>query len=438
VTIMQNLVIVGLQWGDEGKGKLVDYLSELFDIVARFQGGSNAGHTVIIGDTVHKFRIIPTGAIRGKKVVVGNGVVLDPEILLNEMEQLRKAGIGIDMLLSDRAHLITPYHIEIDGLQESAKGQHKVGTTKRGIGPTYADKISRIGVRVCDFTENSSLEKWNQLEEIARTRIERVHESDVKTPKTTSFSDYSKLLKSLAPYVGDSGEFLSQQMDAGKSVLFEGAQGSLLDIDHGTYPFVTSSNCVSAAAATGTGVSPQRISDVLGICKAYLTRVGAGPFPTELFDETGSLIQQRGGEFGTVTGRPRRCGWLDLVALRYAIRLNGAQYLAVTKLDVLSGIKKIKVCTAYNLDDHEVTTLPASSEAYSRAIPVYEEIEGWDAPTENDWNEIVSQGFEALPTELLNYLNMIENFTGATVAIASVGPDRAETLINTSFAPWDH
>lgn len=436
MTIMQNLVIVGLQWGDEGKGKLVDYLSELFDIVARFQGGSNAGHTVIIGDTVHKFRIIPTGAIRGKKVVVGNGVVLDPEILLNEMEQLRKAGIGIDMLLSDRAHLITPYHIEIDGLQESAKGQHKVGTTKRGIGPTYADKISRIGIRVCDFTDNSGLEKWNQLEEIARTRIERVHESDVKIP-ASSFSDYSKLLGSLAPYVGDCGEFLSQQMDAGKSVLFEGAQGSLLDIDHGTYPFVTSSNCVSAAAATGTGVSPQRISDVLGICKAYLTRVGAGPFPTELFDETGSLIQQKGGEFGTVTGRPRRCGWLDLVALRYAVRLNGAQHLAVTKLDVLSGIKKLKVCIAYNIDDKEVTTLPASSEVYSRAIPVFEEIDGWDAPSENNWGEVVSQGYEALPAELLNYLSMIENFTGTTVAIASVGPDRSETLINTSFAPWD-
>ncbi|MHA1577490.1 MAG: adenylosuccinate synthase [Candidatus Thorarchaeota archaeon] len=434
---MKSLVIVGLQWGDEGKGKLVDYLSEVFDVVARFQGGSNAGHTVIIGDTVHKFRIMPTGAIRGKKVVIGNGVVLDPEILLSEMEHLREAGIGIDLLLSDRAHLITPYHIEIDGLQESAKGKLKVGTTKRGIGPTYADKISRIGVRVCDFINNSGLELWNQLEDISRSRIEGVYKAEVRTSKTSSFSDYSKLLKKLSPFVGDCGEFLSQQLDLGKSVLFEGAQGSLLDIDHGTYPYVTSSNCVSAAAATGTGVSPQRINDVLGICKAYLTRVGTGPFPTELFNETGSIIRQRGGEFGTVTGRPRRCGWLDLVALRYAVRLNGAQHLAVTKLDVLSGIKTIKVCIGYKIDGEEVATLPASSDTYSKVEPVYEEIKGWNAPPENNWNEVVSQGFEALPVELLNYLKIIENYTSAKVAIASVGPDRTETLINTSFAPWD-
>ena len=420
----QSLVVVGLQWGDEGKGKIVDVLSESFDIVVRFQGGSNAGHTVIVGDTTHKFRIMPTGAVRGKSVVIGNGVVVDPNILLQEIESLKNTGVNVDLLISDRAHLITPYQIQIDGLSEAAKGDKKVGTTKRGIGPTYSDKISRIGVRFCDFLKSGD-EQWGLLESISVSRIEKVHESKVEdpSPKQSFYSTVEKLI----PYVGDSGEYLDTAMNSGKRVLFEGAQGTLLDIDHGTYPFVTSSNCVSAAASTGTGVSFSRLDSVLGICKAYLTRVGAGPFPTELDDETGQKIRERGKEYGTVTGRPRRCGWLDLVALSYAIRINGSQYLAITKTDVLTGIDRLKVCVAYEIDGAETRTLPASAKELSKVIPIYEELEGWseDIPTPSSLTS-----FDALPGPMKKYLEFIEKYTGSEVALVSVGPDRADTINN--------
>ncbi|MHA1638242.1 MAG: adenylosuccinate synthase [Candidatus Thorarchaeota archaeon] len=433
---MQNLVVVGLQWGDEGKGKLVDFLSDKFDIVARFQGGSNAGHTVIIGDVVHKFRIIPTGAIRGKKVVIGNGVVVDPTVLLKEIDALQTAGIDVDLLLSDRAHLITPYQIELDGLQETAKGKQKIGTTKRGIGPTYSDKVTRVGVRVVDFFDEHATIPWKRLEDYSRAKIEKIYSSSATDLKLSAYNEYIKLMQRLQSSVGDCGEYLSQEMESGKKVLFEGAQGSLLDIDHGTYPYVTSSNCVSAAASTGTGVSPQRITDVLGICKAYLTRVGTGPFPTELFDKTGELIQQKGGEVGTVTGRARRCGWLDLVALKYTVRLNGTQYLAVTKIDVLSCLETLKVCVGYEISGTEYDSVPASALAYEKAEPIYKEFDSWDDPPNGDWTEIISEGYDSLPVELKDYLREIETFTGTKVAIASVGPDRSETIINSRVAPW--
>ncbi|MDF1539349.1 MAG: adenylosuccinate synthase [Candidatus Thorarchaeota archaeon] len=420
---MQNLVVVGLQWGDEGKGKLVDYLSESFDIVARFQGGSNAGHTVKVGDNIYKFRIMPTGAIRGKKSVIGNGVVLDPSVLLDEITNLKAAGVKPDLLISDRAHLITPLQIEIDVLQESEKGDRKVGTTKRGIGPTYSDKASRISVRSCDLMDPSDSPQLDQLEKILSTRIERLYEYELDNSTQETFASFRSKALLLKKYIGDVGEYLHSEIENGKTILFEGAQGSLLDIDHGTYPFVTSSSCVSAAASSGTGVSPFQIGDVLGICKAYITRVGTGPFPTELSDDVGERIRKQGKEFGTVTGRPRRCGWLDLVALRYAVRINGAKFLAVTKNDVLNGINPLKVCVAYNFHGEEITTIPASATAYGEVIPIYEELIGW-----SDFQIGPEDVYDDLPGSLREYISYIENFAKSRVGILSVGPDRTDTI----------
>ncbi|MHA1136469.1 MAG: adenylosuccinate synthase [Candidatus Thorarchaeota archaeon] len=422
---MSNLVVVGLQWGDEGKGKIVDVLSENFDIVARFQGGSNAGHTVIIGDDVFKFRLMPTGAVRGKKVVIGNGVVIDPFVLVQEIEQLQSAGLSFDLLVSDRTHFITPYHILIDGLQEKGKGDQKIGTTKRGIGPTYADKISRIGVRASELIEGIGTTQWRILEETSTSRVQQLHRAEIDENTKKALDDYSRALEQIIPLVGDASDFLNNAIDSGQRILFEGAQGALLDIDHGTYPFVTSSNCISAAASTGTGVAPTKLGSIIGITKAYLTRVGAGPFPTELDNENGEYLRTRGGEFGTVTGRPRRCGWLDLVALKYAVRMNGAEYLAVTKTDVLTGLDFVKVCVGYDLDGIEVKTLPANSEAYSRATPIYDELDGWSylPVLSNDPNPYTS-----LPDTMLKYIEKIELWTGSKVAIISMGPDRADTI----------
>jgi len=422
---MSNFVVVGLQWGDEGKGKIVDVLSENFDIVARFQGGSNAGHTVIIGDDVFKFRLMPTGAVRGKKVVIGNGVVVDPFVLLQELKQLRSAGLSFDLLVSDRSHFITPFHILLDGLQEKGKGDQKIGTTKRGIGPTYADKISRIGIRASELIEGFSTTQWKILEETSMSRVQNLHGAELDESTKKSLDDYSQALEQIIPLIGDTSDFLNNAIDSGQRILFEGAQGALLDIDHGTYPFVTSSNCISAAASTGTGVAPTKLGLILGITKAYMTRVGAGPFPTELDDETGEFLRTRGGEFGTVTGRPRRCGWLDLVALKYAVRMNGAEYLAVTKTDVLTGLDSIKICVGYDLDGAEVLTLPANSEAYSRATPIYDELEGWSELPKISNN---SNPYASLPDTMLKYLEKIESWTESKVAIVSMGPDRADTI----------
>ena len=423
---MQNLVVVGLQWGDEGKGKIVDVLSEDFDIVVRFQGGSNAGHTVKTDKKVFKFRLMPAGAVRGKKIVIGNGVVVDPFVLAEEIDQLKKSGLRIDLLLSNRAHLTTPYQILIDGLQELSRGSSKVGTTKRGIGPTYADKISRNGIRGADIATFENSDEWHMLKEISESKIHQLYHSVIDSTTREQLDTFSQALQKILPYVGDSSDFLSDAIDSGKRVLFEGAQGTLLDIDHGTYPFVTSSNCVSAAASTGTGVPPTKLGSILGIAKAYMTRVGSGPFPTELEDETGQKIQERGAEFGTVTGRPRRCGWLDLVALRYSVKLNGVHYLAITKADVLTGIDPLRVCVAYEIDGTEVKTIPASSSVFARAVPIYEEMEGWsELPRITKSPDM----FKQLPDAMHLYFKKIEASTKSKVAIVSLGPDRAETIV---------
>lgn len=432
MSLMQNLVVVGLQWGDEGKGKIVDVLSENFDIVARFQGGSNAGHTVKIGENVYKFRLMPTGAVRGKKSVIGNGVVVDPLILNHEIEQLQKAGLDIDVVISDRAHFISPYQILIDDLEEKNRGNHLVGTTKRGIGPTYANKVSRIGIRASDIEHLLESNEWQIFEDSSKLKIERLYNSSINATTATQLSEFKDALRKIIPLIGDCNEVLNSAIDSGKRVLFEGAQGALLDIDHGTYPFVTSSNCVSAAASIGTGVPPTKLDSILGIAKAYLTRVGTGPFPTELSDETGQMIRNRGGEYGTVTGRPRRCGWLDLVALRYTVQLNGTHYLAITKADVLTGIDPLKICVAYEIDGCEVKTVPANSSVYSRAKPVYEEVEGWsELPLMSQNSDIYSK----LPDAMHSYIKKIETWTKSKVAILSLGPDRSETIIIPNVFP---
>ena len=420
----QSLIVVGLQWGDEGKGKIIDVLCEDYDIVVRFQGGSNAGHTVKVDETTYKSRIMPTGAIREKSVVIGNGVVVDPIILLDEIKAFKKAGIKVNLLISDRAHLITPYHIQIDDLSEISKGGTMIGTTRRGIGPTYSDKVSRVGVRFCDFRDRTK-NQWSVLEASSKSIIAKVYGAKVGTPNGTSLESFSSAVESLLPYVGNCGVYLENEMSTNKRVLFEGAQGTLLDIDHGTYPFVTSSNCVSAAASTGTGVSFSRLESVLGVCKAYLTRVGTGPFPTEIEGGVGLRMRDRGKEFGTVTGRPRRCGWLDLVALQYAIRLNGCEFLAITKADVLTGIHPLKVCVAYEIDGVDTTTFPASAKVLSEAVPIYEELEGW---TCEDHSLSNSESLQDLPLQLQRYVAFIEEVTSTKVKLVSAGPDRADTI----------
>jgi adenylosuccinate synthase len=422
---MQNLVVVGLQWGDEGKGKIVDVLSESFDIVARFQGGSNAGHTVKVGNSTFKFRLIPTGVVRGKKAIIGNGVVVDPVVLSQEIDQLKEAGLKIDIVISNRAHLITPYQIFIDGLQEETRGNSKVGTTKRGVGPTYADKASRIGIRTANIAHLKDSIEWRVFCEEARSKIAQMHSAESYAIVESQMEEFFAAFKKITAFIGDTSEYLNTAIDSGKKVLFEGAQGTLLDIDHGTYPFVTSSSCLSSAASIGTGVPFTKLGPVLGIAKAYLTRVGTGPFPSELKDQTGQIIRERGVEYGTVTGRPRRCGWLDIVALKYAVRLNGAEYLALTKVDVLTGIDPLKVCVAYMMNGSEIHTIPSDSSLYGEVTPVYEEMKGWSKiPTVLPSSET----YEQLPDAMQSYIGRIESDTKAEVTILSLGPDRQDTV----------
>ncbi|MHA1247844.1 MAG: adenylosuccinate synthase [Candidatus Thorarchaeota archaeon] len=429
---MNNLVVVGLQWGDEGKGKIVDFVGEAYDIVARFQGGSNAGHTVVTREREYKFRIMPTGAVRGKTAVIGNGVVVDPEVLLDEISALKSLGVDVDLVLSERAHIVTPLHIQLDGLREAARRGSKIGTTKRGIGPTYADKVARVGVRICDVLSPSFERYWSHFARTMRSRIERLYE-------TSPIDDLDRLrdrvknsVAELKPYVSDSGDYLRQAINDGKSILFEGAQGTLLDIDHGTYPYVTSSNCIAGAAATGTGVPPSALHGVLGVTKAYTTRVGAGPFPTEVSGTVGQRIQERGGEFGTVTGRPRRCGWLDLVALEYAASVNGTDALALTKIDVLAGTPTVSVCVAYEIDGTETTRFPASTEVLSNAEAVLEEVPGWE-DVDIGTRGSAEMEIENLPGNMREYLAIIEERIGVPIVLVSVGPGRDETATNSEL-----
>lgn len=424
---MPNTVVVGTQWGDEGKGKIVDLLTAKADLVVRFQGGNNAGHTLVVEGKKFIFHLIPSGILyEDKKCLIGNGVVVDPEVLLEEMQKLEQSGIAVGpqrLSLSEKAHLIMPYHKAIDVAREAAKGSGKIGTTGRGIGPCYEDKAARTGIRAVDLSEPDTLEEKIRanLEEKNFYLQNYLKAQPLKMEEM--LRSYLEMGKKLKPFISDVSLELDQAVRERKQILFEGAQGTHLDIDHGTYPFVTSSNPVAGSACSGAGIGPGSIHHVLGVVKAYTTRVGAGPFPSELTDEVGDYIQQKGSEFGATTGRKRRCGWLDLVVIRDSVRLNGLNSFGVTKLDVLTGLEKIKICVAYELDGDRIYSRPASLKKLERCKPVYQELHGWQADITG------ARSVDQLPREARVYLETLEELTGVPVSIISVGAGRKETIV---------
>jgi adenylosuccinate synthase len=420
-----NIAVLGAQWGDEGKGKIVDLLTPSFAFVARYQGGHNAGHTVYVNGKKFVLHLIPSGILHeGVTCIIGNGLVIDPQALFAEVDQLAGLGVAVGdrLVISDKAHLILPYHRELDLLSEARRGERKIGTTSRGIGPAYEDKIARRGIRVGDLAELASetpladavrenVEARNRLIGGAAMDWQRVLD-DLRTAWTR-----------LKPWVKDVSVVLADARKAGRSVLYEGAQGTLLDIDHGTYPFVTSSNATIGGVCTGLGVGPRAIDGVLGVAKAYTTRVGEGPLPTELTDEMGNRLRESGQEYGASTGRPRRCGWYDAVAVRYAVRVNGVDALALTKLDVLDGLEEIQICTAYTCNGNTLTELPGDLGQLAACVPIYESIKGWSAPTKG------VRRFAELPDGAQRYIGRLEEVTGVPMGIISTGSDRDETII---------
>jgi adenylosuccinate synthase len=417
-----NLVVLGAQWGDEGKGKIVDLLTPHFSIVARYQGGHNAGHTVYADGRKFVLHLIPSGILHeGVTCIIGNGVVVDPHALFAEIEELARLGIevGDRLLISDKAHLILPYHRELDVLSEARRGERKIGTTSRGIGPAYEDKIGRRGIRVCDLVDTKALA--DEVRENVNARNQIIRESTLDWRAV--YEDLLGYGARMRRWTADASLYLSTAMREGRRVLFEGAQATMLDIDHGTYPYVTSSNASVGGVCTGLGVPPRAIGGVMGVAKAYTTRVGEGPLPTELFGEMAERLRESGQEYGASTGRPRRCGWYDAVVVRYAARINGLDALAVTKLDVLDGLDEVKICTAYRLADHLVTELPADLATTGSYEPVYETLPGWSEPTRG------ARRFDELPAEARHYITRLEELSGVHAAIVSTGSDRDETII---------
>ncbi len=423
---MANVVVVGAQWGDEGKGKIVDWLSERADIVVRFQGGHNAGHTLVIGGVTYKLSLLPSGVVRpGKLGIIGNGVVVDPWALCGEIEKLGKQGVAItrdNLRIAENATLILPLHSELDLIREEAAGAGKIGTTGRGIGPAYEDKIGRRAIRVQDLKNLGTLEAKVDRILVHHNALRRGLD---KPPvcKDTLMGQLKEIAPKILPFMDVTWDLLDRERKAGKRILFEGAQGALLDIDHGTYPFVTSSNTVAAQAATGSGVGPRAVGYVLGIAKAYTTRVGSGPFPTELTDAIGERIGERGHEFGTVTGRKRRCGWFDAVLVRQVAKVSGIDGIALTKLDVLDGFDEIKVCVGYMLDGERLDRFPAGQNSQARVEPIYETFEGWSQSTRGarTWNE--------LPAQAVKYVRHIEELIECPVTLLSTSPERDDTIL---------
>jgi adenylosuccinate synthase len=417
-----NIAVLGAQWGDEGKGKIVDLLTPHFSIVARYQGGHNAGHTVYAGGRKFVLRLLPSGILHeGVTCVIGNGVVVDPQALFAEIDEIEAAGIrvGNRLVISDKAHLILPYHKDFDILSEARRGEGKIGTTKRGIGPAYEDKIARRGVRVGDLANTEALAVAVEHNVAARNRL--IAESPMDARQV--LDDLGRAWERMARWVKDVSLFLAKARAESKSIMFEGAQGTLLDIDHGTYPYVTSSNATIGGVCTGLGIGPRAIDGVLGVAKAYTTRVGEGPLPTELTGELGNRLRESGQEFGAVTGRPRRCGWYDAVAVRYAVRVNGLDALALTKLDVLDGLEELQVCTAYRCRGAVLTEMPGDVAQLSACEPVYETIRGWGRPTAG------ARRYEDLPREAQAYIARIEEITGVPAAVVSTGSAREDTII---------
>lgn len=424
---MANVVVVGAQWGDEGKGKVVDIYTEHADDVVRFQGGNNAGHTLVVGEEKVVLHLIPSGILHeGKRCIIGNGVVLDPEVFIQEITRLKDKGRLKDdraLLVSESIHIIMPYHKRIDIAREAKSGEKKIGTTGRGIGPTYEDKIGRRGIRLMDLLDRDVF---------ARKLKENLEEKNVILEKLLGdkpftfeeiYEQYCGYADILRNYVADTSLILYNDSKAGKKLLFEGAQGTLLDVDHGTYPFVTSSSTCAGGACTGTGVSPREIHEIIGISKAYVTRVGSGPFPTELLDADGEKLRQVGHEFGATTGRPRRCGWFDAMVVRYAVRVNGLTGVALTKLDVLNDFETIKVCTGYTFEGKPLTDLPANLAVFEKCEPVYEELPGWMSDISG------ARTFEELPEKAKSYVKRLEQLIGCPIVLVSIGPRRDQTII---------
>ncbi len=426
---MSAIVIVGAQWGDEGKGKITDYLAKTADVVVRYQGGNNAGHTVVARDQEYKLHLIPSGILyKEKQCVIGNGVVIDPEVLIKELEYLQGRGIDTSNLrISGGAHLIFPYHKMLDAADEDRKGNNKIGTTRRGIGPAYMDKSARIGISLIDL-----LDKEVFSEMLARNLAEKNHILDrvyglPPLGKEELLEDYLRYAEIIRPYLADTSLLIHEAIKEGKKVLFEGAQGTLLDIDFGTYPYVTSSHPIAGGACIGAGVGPTKIDRVIGVAKAYTTRVGSGPFPAELLDETGEYIREQGREYGTTTGRPRRCGWFDAVILRYAVRLSGLDSIAFTKMDVLTGLDKILICNGYRYKGEILREFPQTLTVLSDCEPVYEEMDGWV----EDITNITS--YDDLPDNAKKYLDRIRELIGVPISIISVGAERGQTIVIDKF-----
>jgi adenylosuccinate synthase len=419
-----STVIVGAQWGDEGKGKIVDLLAQHSDVVCRYQGGPNAGHTIVVGEETYKIRALPSGIVRGKPCVIGNGCVVDPEVLIAELDEFERRGHPTDeVYVSGNAHLIMPWHLAIDQASERCLGKLAIGTTRRGIGPCYADKAMRLGIRVQDILDPKILRAKIEVALAEKNLwLERVYEAEPFDLEQVA-AQYESYAQRLRPFVADTSLYVDTALREGKDVLFEGAQATLLDLDHGTYPFVTSSNPAAASAATGTGIGPQRIDRVLGVSKAYVTRVGEGPFPSEIEGDGQVRMRELGGEYGTVTGRERRCGWLDLVALRYAVRVNGMDQLALTKLDVLSHFAELPVCVRYRTrDGQETRDFPAHQSDFHAAAPVYEVLEGWNESLDD------CSSVDELPDAARRYVEFVERELGVEVTLVGTGAERTSVL----------
>lgn len=423
---MKTVAIIGSQWGDEGKGKVIDYLATKADVVVRAQGGNNAGHTLVVGDKKYALHLIPSGVLNPNTInIIGNGIVFDPKGFLDELEKLKDDNIDVSNIkISDRAHVIFPYHKELDALAEEARGENKIGTTKKGIGPCYMDKTERSGIRICDLMDKDIF--YNKLElqvEAKNNLVKNIYKKDEPFDLETIYNEYLECADKIREYVDDTSVIVYNAIKEGKKVLFEGAQGTLLDLDLGTYPFVTSSHPISGGFAIGSGIGPNMIKDVVGIVKSYTTRVGEGPFVTELNDEIGEKIRVQGNEFGTTTGRARRCGWFDSVIVKYSARVNGLTSISLMLLDVLTGFDTIKICTAYKMGDKIIKDFPASLEDLSKCEPVYEELQGWNEDITN------IEKFEDLPENAKKYINKIEEIVGVSVDMISVGPKRTQTII---------
>ncbi len=422
---MSNTCVIGLQWGDEGKGKIIDILAKDYDIIVRYQGGGNAGHTLIIGDEKYIFHLIPSGILHpGKKCVIGNGIVLDPKLFLDEIDGLSKRNINVNgnLFVSDRAHVVLPYHKKLDLLIEKQKGVSMIGTTGRGLGPCYTDKIERTGIRIAELLNKDQFKEKLKIIVEEKNRLFVNLYNDEPLSWEDIYEEYSVYADKISPFVCDTVDLMARAINENKKILFEGAQGTLLDVDFGTYPYTTSSNAAAGGVSSGLGVSPKQIHNIIGITKAYTTRVGSGPFPTEVDGEHGEHIRKKGGEFGSTTGRPRRCGWFDAVAIQHSVRISGVDSLIVTKLDVLDDQDTIRICTGYKYENKVFKNFPADIEILNNCEPAYEEVSGWQEDTSK------VRSLEGLPEKAINYIRTIENIVGVKVDMVSVGPERLQII----------